>query len=288
MPKQISPEQVAWIRDVARSQRFGAGDRIGSVNLIDDSARYRAIRSIRAGNTLCLGRTLQRSAAGRHPGFQIKAFSEYHDNPSSIPVVVGLDQVELHCHGVLNTHIDALNHQGIDNTWYGGWAVDDPTAPSIRDWATKGIFTRAVHADIPAIRGGAWVDENLPVGARDIERALAAKGVTCEPGDALILDMPRGVPPSGLRPGLGSSGIRWIIEHDVSVLCWDFLDAVHPDEPYPFAHFLIWAAGLAVIDNCDFGAIHGQESLPGECALVLAPLPIPGGTGCNINPLLVF
>jgi kynurenine formamidase len=190
----------------------------------------------------------------------------------------------------------------MEGTWYSGWEPGDDSGPSIMDWAHSGIFTRGVHVNISSVRGTEWVDASAPVKAEDIEAALASGGIRFMPGDALLLDMGRDrfeatgvqMPPAAateLRPGLGVSGVEWIADNDVSVLCWDFLDAVHPEEPRPFAHYLIWATGLAVVDNCDYSSLrsiaHGSASAS-IGALVMAPLPIPGGSGCNINPLFIM
>ena len=110
---------------------------------------------------------------------------------SGASVVIGSDHLELDCHGILNTHLDGLSHVGLDGTWYGGWALDDSAGPSIVDLAGAGLVTRAVHVDIPAVRGTEWVGIDEPVCGADIDAALAASGVTFESGDALLLDMGR-------------------------------------------------------------------------------------------------
>ena len=55
-------------------------------------------------------------------------------------------------------------------------------------------------------------------------------------------------------------------------------------------HSLIWAIGLVLIDNCDFGAARAAlaAAAKGTGLLVVAPLRIPGGTGCMVNPLLLI
>ena len=79
-----------------------------------------------------------------------------------------------------------------------------------------------------------------------------------------------------------------IAEHGVSIVCWDFLDAFHPDEPLAPVHMLNWAIGLVLVDNCDFGRLRAAGGAPGSTgALVVAPLPIEGATGNNVNPLLL-
>lgn len=301
MPKPLTDEQRAWVRDLATRCRFGSNDRLGSLNHVDDAARARALAAMRSGLPVSLSRTLEPGGEG---GFSVEIRRIARDNPATIPLTAAVDHVSVECHGIATTHIDALNHQGSAGTWYSGWDIEDPRGPSVNDWSAAGIFTRGVHVDITALRGADWVDPLEPVTGGDIDAALRRQGVTFEPGDALLLDMGRdraeaaGHPMTKAsdpvnRPGLGMSGAEWIVEHEVSVLCWDFIDAIHPDEPWPSTHMLIWATGQVIVDNCDFAALRAHPagspgaSGPSAGALVIAPLAIPQATGCIVNPLLI-
>jgi len=285
----IPKEYLDWIRDLHARHGEGA-DRRGTAGLIDEAANRRAVEAIGAGTPVSLSRTLSAGANERtdgRPSFKLEVF--FTDGP----VAMGSDHIELDCHGTDNTHIDGLNHIGLDGTWYGGYASDDPAAPSVIEFARTGLFTRGVHLDISALRGTEWVDPDRPVTGDDLDGALDRAGVTFEPGDALLLDMGRdryeaaGHQWSSTRnPGIGADGARWIVDHGVSVLLWDFLDAFHPDEPLAPVHMLNWAIGLVLVDNCDHSRIRAALAAGGAtCGLVIAPLPIDGGTGNNVNPI---
>jgi kynurenine formamidase len=216
-------------------------------------------------------------------------------------LTIGTDRIAVDCHGLGVTHLDGVNHFGVEGRWYGG--VDARAAgPSIGDWARLGIVTRGIFLDIPGSRGEDWVAIDSPVGAADLERALAASGATIEPGDALIVYMgreryepergplkPIAASPEG-RPGIGKEGAQWIAERPVAAVLWDMLDAYNSDEEPFSVHFLIWALGLALVDNCDLGAVRSTlASRPEKTGLlVVAPLNIPGATGSVVNPLLVI
>ena len=91
-------------------------------------------------------------------------------------------------------------------------------------------------------------------------------------------------------PGVGRSGAEWIADHDVSMVCWDFLDAANEHEPIAAVHMLVWAIGLVLVDNCDLGpaAAVMQAAGVGTGGLVVSPLRIAGGTGCSVNPVLLL
>ncbi len=283
----------AWLLRLSARARFGPGDRLGTAQLIDAAARLRAVRSVVDGTAVPLARPLVEQGSVRadaRPGLRIDVF--YTDGP----IGMGSEHVEIDCHGIELTHLDALNHIALDGTWYGGWAVDDPAGHTIVDLADHGLVTRGVLVDVPGVRGEPWVDPDHPVGGDDIDRALAAAGTTFEPGDALLLYMGRDrfeaaghrmAPSRGdvVNPGVGRSAAEWIADHDVAVLCWDFLDSNHPSQPLACVHLLTWAIGLVLVDNCDLSAAVGTGRATGQ--LVVAPLALPGGTGSLVQPLLI-
>lgn len=278
-------EYRRWLDELAATRH---GDRLGTAALIDDAARARAAAALRTATPVSLARPLQQ------PGYAVEI--SYTDGP----IGMGADRVELDCHGRANTHLDALNHIALDRTWHGGFPVDDPAAPSVVDLAEHGLVTRGVVVDVPAVRGTSWAEADHPVGADDIEASLARTGTRFERGDALLLYMGRdrfeaeghtltGLREGGVVPGVGRSGAEWIAQHGVSVLCWDFLDSNHPDEPFVPVHLLIWALGLVLVDNCHLAdaplAVDGRKDPTG--ALVIAPIATPGATGSIVRPLLL-
>jgi len=284
-----------WLAARAAAPRFGARDRLGTANFIDEPARVRAAESIVSGETVSLARPLRPSPSPRgddRPGFSVEVF--YTDGP----IGMGSYHVELDCHGRANTHLDALNHIAVGGHWYAGWPVDDADGPSVAHLAEHGLFTRGVLVDVPKVRATPWAEADQPVEAADIETGLHQSGVSFVSGDALLLYMVRdnyehaGHSFEGLReghvmPGVGRSAAEWIADNHVSMLCWDFLDSNHADQPFVCVHRLIWAIGLLLVDNCELGAAAraAAASATAVGGLVVAPLAIPGGTGCSVRPL---
>jgi kynurenine formamidase len=278
-------EYRAWLARISGDRERS---RLGTAALIDDAARARAANAIVSGWPVSLARPIE------SPGVEVDV--HFVDGP----VAMGGDRIVVECHGRGNTHLDALNHIGLDGTWYGGWPVDAADAPTVVDLAAHGLVTRGVVVDVPAVRGTEWVDAQQPVSRADIERALATTGTEVAPGDALLLYMGRdrfeaaGHVLTGQRdpttvPGVGRTAAEWIAESGVSILCWDFLDSNHPDEPFVCVHLLLWAIGLVLVDNCDLSAAAAWSRDAGRTTgtLVIEPLAVPGGTGSLVHPLLL-
>ncbi|MCW2523290.1 MAG: cyclase family protein [Frankiales bacterium] len=284
-----------WLLDLAANPPFGPEDRLGTANYLSPHARLRGAQSISAGAVVSLARPLVDSPSARRdgrPSMSVEVFVT-----GSEVSAMGSDHVELDCHGLQNTHLDALNHVGVGGHWYGGFALDDPSSSSVADLAGAGLFTRAVLVDIPTLRGTPWAEGDQPVTGSEIDQALAQSGVEFESGDALLLYLGRDryeaaghvYDMSPGSPGLGESGVQWVAEHQVSILCWDFLDEPKTKTPVSTGHSLIWAIGLLLVDSCDFAALNAAMGAGGGVAgaLVLAPLALPGATGCNVNPLVL-
>jgi kynurenine formamidase len=294
-------QYAAWISELGRSHRFGTKDRKGTTNYIDEAAHRRAIDAMRTGFSVSLARPLEiRQGYELAEGHLTVEVSNYeHAVDGQAPINAGFDVMHVAAHGQRQTHLDGFNHCGFGGEWYSGFPVDDPDGPSIAAMAGQGLFTRGVVADIPAVRGTDWADAAAPVTGDDIDAALSSAGAAFEPGDALLLYMGRdrfeaaghsmdlmsGAP----TPGAGAGAAEWIVDHQVSFLCWDFLDAVSPAEPPRQVHSLVWAVGLVLVDNCNLAPAAQAARASGTAigGLVVAPPPLPKATGCLVNPLFI-
>ena len=277
-----------WLAEVADEtrERFGPEDRLGTANYIDPAAVLRAANCVELGESISLARPLVEG-----PGFQIETSSDQSGT-------VLLDRVDVSCHGHAKTHMDALNHLATGGVFYGGRSQGDAALPTIEDLAGHCLFTRALFADITAVRGTPWVPADEPVTGADIDAAL--EGVEVMRGDALILYMGRdrweasGMVSDGPTPGAGRSAARWLVANQTSVLAWDFLDAhPHPEDAADAkgtVHRLLPAAGLILIDNADLGAAAAVMRRTGRrtAALAALPLAVPGGTGSLVTPWLIL
>jgi kynurenine formamidase len=294
-----SEEFEVWLRELEGSRPFGSADRLGTVNLIDEAARRRGANSVELGQVFSLARPLRPDTSRFGAAASVELTTRLSDvPPGNRGETSGTDRFSVECHGLVNTHLDALNHFGVGGNFYGGHPFEDPQVATVSDYAGAGIFTRGVVADIPVARGTTWVADDEPVTGQDIDAALS--GTRFEPGDALLLRMGRDayeaagndytvMTPGAPRPGLGPDGARWLVDHGVAALGWDFLDASDVDVPPFSVHRLIWATGLAVIDNCALGQVARACADAGTRtgALSIAPVAT-GGTGCVVNPLFVM
>jgi kynurenine formamidase len=298
-----------WLDDIASRNRFGRSDRLGTANLIDDRARQRAAEALVKGICVSLARPITEAAEGEDAevrvevGYgQMEAFGTLA--PFAKPLDTGSDVTHVAAHGIDYTHLDALNHMGRGARWYGDYSVDDPHAPSVAQLASHLLFTRGVIVDIPAVRGTEWVEPTAPVTGEDIDAALSRQGAEFVAGDALILYMGRdrfetagntvdlaAVAFGASTPGAGQGAARWIAEHDVSIVAWDFLDGFtgRDTDPTFCVHLLIPAIGQVLVDNCHLGPAIDRLRMNGRShgAFVVGAPAIPRATGALVQPLFI-
>jgi kynurenine formamidase len=279
--------------------------RIGAAALIDERVRLRAKDCVSRGISVSVSRTVRASppvsSASEHRAYELTSSIRHEGR-----FVVARDRVVTENHGMINTHVDGLNHFGLDGSWHGDVPaeIDMDDGPSIADWSEAGLITRGVMLDIPAVRHTPWVVGGRPVNAADLDAAVELAGISPEPGDALLLYMGRdeyeaaghnyGVVTSDAsehRPGIGPNGLRWVADQNPSILAWDMMEASDGSEgTHYLGHLLIWALGLIIVDNCDFRAARAQlaQQTIRAALLSIAPLKLPQATGCLVNPLLLF
>jgi kynurenine formamidase len=298
---------LRWLHDGRNWERWGRDDQKGTVNLITPERVARAARLVRTGKTISLSRDFPTQPGVANP-FPAQHYVQFHERSNGSGSAV--DYYGISYHGYQSTHIDALCHVWDANGLWGGRVpaseikTDGTKWGGIEHWR-DGILTRGVLLDVPRARGEQYVQVGQPASGAELAEISKRQSVRLEPGDAVVVYMGRdafeaahpGLDPYRDRPGLSASCLPFLRDCDAGVLCWDFLEE-HRVPPYELnefglawtVHCAIFAYGLAVVDNCDLGALarYCAEQRRYEFMLVVAPLPVVGGTGSPVNPIAVL
>ena len=271
----------------------GAARGIGSARHLDQASTLRGVATVTSGRTMGLARVVRNEGLTARDGNPLMTLS----TSSMVLGGVGIafDRFDVWAHGMVLTHLDAPNHVLLDDADPITGNAADSDAAWLR-WCDTGFITRAVLFDVPAWRGTSYVTADDPVTARDLAAMEAELGYEIEPGDALLIYSGRdkvesewtGDGPVPIQAAVAQDTTQWIAERNFSMLCWDLLDSP-PTENFG-AHLLIWAQGLAIIDNCDFAqAVEVFRREKRTTAMIaVGPVPVEGSTGCLINPVLTF
>jgi Putative cyclase len=280
--------------------RWGDGDELGTLNLIDDAARRRAAALVREGFVVALGRPLPVA------GSTVSAHPVVHRMLQAPDDSAALDSVSLTPHDPQMTHIDALGHVFYNGRAYNGRRRDDVLGTGALNSLSvavmrEGIFCRGVLLDVASARGVAYLGADEFVTVDDLETAEQRCKVSVGPSDALVVHVGRAeriraeqVPDlPAPRAGLHATVLPWLRDRDVSVFLGDCTERLPPEPssiPLPLHQIGIVAMGLCLID----GALTSQ--LAATCTrleryefLFCCTVPeLPGATGFPVNPVCVF
>ncbi|MTD12549.1 cyclase family protein [Nakamurella sp. YIM 132087] len=294
--------------EISNWGRWGADDERGTVNLVTPRSVVRAAAEVIEGLTIGCGEIdLSGSRLGRSRGeLEMLTTGEQHVAEPTLAT----ESISVAFHGPGHTHIDALCHVFFDGSMYNGRPAslvgDHGAALNAVTAFGNGIVTRAVLADIPALRGADWVDPDQPVQPEELDAALELQGCSVEPGDALVVYVGRarrravlGVSAEFDRTpvlaGLDPACLRWLRKRDISVLAGDGGNDARPAGDvgrviFPVHVGALVYLGLPLIDNLQ------AEDLATACrtrerysfSLSIAPLRIGRGTGSPVNPIATF
>ena len=318
MPVAPSEDTVlTWFDDLSNWNRWGADDRLGTLNHVTPAKRVSSAALVRSGESVSCSWDIR---TGRQPGATVEnqrymlstglgLAEEGRKNLLGDGRAGGAQEfIGMVFHGLDVTHLDSLAHIFWDGKMYGGAPaslVSDRQGALKHDVlaVSQGVATRGVLLDIARLRGTDVLAADDHVYPEDLEAAERAAGVRVEPGDVVLMRTGEGAArrrdgksynANKPRSGYQAACLPWIHERGVSMLASDVAQDPTPTG-YRTVHMPIHmvgivAMGLWLIDNCQL------EDLADACArldrwefqFMLAPIRFQGVTGSPVNPLAVF
>lgn len=301
----LSREDIlGYLRERRNWGRWGEDDQRGAVNLVTAEKTRSAAGLVRSGRTVSLSRVFP-----TRPGPGNSRPAQHYSYVHSFPRRTGAagDYYGIAFHQSSCTHLDALCHMWDEHGMWNGrdpgqvFSADGANFGDVDQWK-DGIVTRGVLLDVPRFRGEPFIENGEPIYGEELAAVAESQGVTVQPGDALAVyggrDAFAAAHPdwhseNPVRPGLHVSCLRFIRDTDVAVLAWDFMDEHPGPERYDLTfgvHAALISYGVALIDNCYLAGLAEACAAERryEFLLVLAPLRVPGGSGCPINPIAIF
>jgi kynurenine formamidase len=217
------------------------------------------------------------------------------------------DTLSLFYHGGFFTHIDAVCHYPFKDQLYNGRPLsvnnEKGCFPGIEHFK-HGIVTRGILLDVPAWRGVPYLEPGTAIFQDEVEAWEKRTGIRIGPGDAVLIHTGRWTrrEQRGPQAVLGNSSgfdvtmAPWIKARDIAIIGGDVSAEVQTTPPVvgtlsaPLHTFLIAGLGMPILDNVDTTALAQTAARlkRWEFMLVIAPLPVPGGTGSPINPIALF
>ncbi|HVG66732.1 MAG TPA: hypothetical protein VM785_00970, partial [Gaiellales bacterium] len=143
-----------WMTELSNWNRWGRDDERGTVNLMTDETRKRALATVKEGVTVSLSRDadpVESADNGRPLGLSMVATA---DDPDPF----AMETLTISFHGSAYTHMDALSHMFHKGRAYNGMAKDRVVSKAGADVLAitafkRGFVGRGVLMDIPRLKG---------------------------------------------------------------------------------------------------------------------------------------
>ncbi len=306
-PVPTATELAALFESLKAWDRWGPGDERGTLNHLTPERTAAAPGLVRTGETVSLAHDLSTVPLPEHPNpvqHHMLASGDALDANGIPGYQAARDHLALDVHGLWTTHVDALSHMFVGGRMFGGRPATEVRSDGARSntvmTMAAGVIGRGVLLDVPRALGVDYFGAGHQTTADDLERTVAAQGVTVGPGDVLLVMTGREARRRASRTFDGFAGLHpdclpWIAEHEVAVLGSDGISdpmpfAGTPDWPFPVHQIGIVAMGLPLIDNVSTAPLAARCAALGrfDFLFVMAPLRIPKGTGCPVNPVAVL
>jgi kynurenine formamidase len=305
------PARFAEIADRVRNWgRWGPEDEIGTLNLVDDTARRRAAESVRSGKAFALGLPLS-EAEGIQAGFikgrtnpertMIQINEALSADPDWVCSSEDVVTLALQC----ATHWDALAHVSYGGHLYNGYpasSVDEAGAARCGIHRLGTVVSRGVLLDVARALSVDVLDPGYAITPDDLTAACTLAGTEPEPGDIMLVRTGQMIHLEPSRrdliaytwptPGLTIETAEWFHQRDVAAVATDTL----PFEVFPCQYDDLYLP-VHLLHLVEMGMTQGQnwvlDRLAADCAadgqytflLDATPLPFTNGLGSPLNPV---
>ena len=293
------PMAAEWLRSL-RPGRWGAGDERGSANHMSPKSVLKAASLIRTGETIDLSHMLNEAM----PVNEGRGWRMYPKPPKALRGDNrrgGNEELVVAEIGQVGTHLDGFGHQTHGDCFYNGFTCEQvQSREGLKKLGIEKIgplITRGVLLDIAGAKGVDCLPAGYEVTVADLEQALAWRGLSLEPGDAVLLrygwERHWDVDSAAYRtnaPGIGISAGTWLIERDPMLIGADNATvevAPNPDShlSLPVHQIALVANGVLLMENLKLSEIAAAEF--GEFAFIAQPLRIQGASGSTVAPVAV-
>ncbi len=288
---------------------WGPEDEIGTLNLITNASTLRVLSQIKSGTVYDLSVDYFVGMPSFHalgdPGYQYWLTHTPHgtivDNPNGMGEAMNRkvsytgDAISMYTH--MGTHIDALNHFGLNGKIWNGFTPEVHLGD--KGWKKTGaetippIIARGVMIDVKASKG--TLPKNYRITAQDLQDALKKQRVEMEPGDVVVIRTGQAEFYQDAHhyldsyPGISLDAVKWLVEDQgIMLLGADNLsfEAFPPerdDNWVPVHTYLLAEKGVMFIEQMYLEELAKDEIY--EFAFIAASLKLKGASGAPMRPI---
>ncbi|MCL1830022.1 MAG: cyclase family protein [Oscillospiraceae bacterium] len=307
----ISTEEFNRLYESLKNwSKWGEDDQLGTLNYITPQLVVEATRLVKTGRCVSMAIPIDKVAGPDNAHPAIHYMSLTHDiDVDSKNQGIATDFLGMQFHGDCHTHMDSLCHISYHGKLYNGVdasLVDTSGAHTLDVTAySSGIISRGVVIDVPRYRGVKWLEPGEAVTAEEIIAIEEFENVKLGQGDIMLFRTGQNLRRNELGPwnvgpeGEGRAGLDpYCMEllHSRKIAAFlpegdgETIPAQVEGLRSPIHVLQITAMGLFCADSLQLDEVAEvcSELNRYECMVAIAPLRLPGGTGCPFNPIAVF
>lgn len=291
---------------------WGPDDELGALNRMTDASRAAVLGRVAGGRVYDLAVDYFVGMPSWHvlgdPRYQYWLTHTPRGTGVDDPAGVGHEQNELvsytgdavsfYTH--MGTHIDALNHFGLNGEVYNGFRADEHLGD--RGWRKTGaetippIIARGVLIDVAGARGVDTLPDSYGITVADLQAALERQGVELQSGDVVLVRggrmraWPDDAGYVANQPGLSLAAARWLAEErQVIAIGGDNLSLEHfpvaADSKtwVPVHTYLLAQAGVPIIEVLNLEELARDGVY--EFAFIAASLKLRGASAAPFRPI---
>lgn len=303
----------AQLKEEVGMSPWGSSDEIGTLNMMTEQSKAQVLSKIKSGKTYDLSVEYFVGMPSFHvlgdPAYQFwlthTPRGTVMDNPNGLGKVMNEkvsytgDAISMYTH--MGTHIDALNHFGLNGKIWNGYSADEQLGD--KGWKKTGaetippIIARGVMIDIPAYKNMEALPPNYRINADDLKKSLKKQNVTLQSGDVVLIRTGQARYYEDASkflhqfPGINLDAAKWLIEEQqVMLLGADNLsfEAFPPErqDNWVSVHtYLLAEKGVMFIEQMFLEELAKDKIY--EFGFFAASLKLRGASGSPIRPIAI-
>lgn len=292
---------------------WGPNDEIGTLNMMNNESTLSILSQINSGKVYDLS---VEYFVGM-PSFDVLGDPSYQywlthtphgtivDNPNNLgkemneKVSYTGDAISMYTH--MGTHIDALNHFGLNGKIWNGYTPEEHLGD--KGWKKTGaekippIVARGILIDIPAYKNVKSLEANYRINSEDLKGALKKQNTEIQKGDVVLIRTGQAKHYHNSEeylnnyPGINLDAVKWLVEDKgIMVLGADNLsfEAFPPereDNWVPVHTYLLAEKGVMFIEQMFLEELAKENVF--EFAFISASLKLRGASGSPMRPIAI-
>ena len=292
---------------------WGPEDEIGTLNMMNENSRLEVLSSIGSGKVYDLSVEYFVGMPSFHalgdPGYQYwlthTPDGTVVDNPNGMGAALNQkvsytgDAISMYTH--MGTHIDALNHFGLNGKIWNGFTQKEHLGD--KGWKRTGaetippIIARGVLIDVATYKGSQVLSKNYRITAKDLKLTLKKQQLKLERGDVVLIRTGQaGFYHDASKyldnfPGISLDAVKWLVEEkEIMLLGADNLSleafpSEREDNWVPVHTYLLAEKGVMFIEQMFLEELAKDQIY--EFAFIAASLKLRGASGSPMRPIAI-